>query len=397
MSKQDFAVLRDNPDLHYLDSAATALVPDVVVDAINSYYKEFPANIHRGLYDMSERATKAYEHARETVASFVGASSSEISFTSGTTAGINMLARSLESRVEKGDNIVVSIFEHHANFVPWQQLCARKGAEFRVIGLDMDASALIDERTKVVAVSMMSNVTGQKLPVEKWIAQGKAVGAFVVLDAAQAVVHGVVDVKKLGCDALVFSGHKLYGPTGVGVMYLSSSRSVSPQRPASSLRRQGSRPYQLQPSVYGGGMIRFVAIKETIWADAPARFEAGTPPIAQTLGLAAAIKWFQNQDLSEEKEVAAYLHEQLTVHTKLLQDEVTPVQSFTIDGIHPHDVAQVLADNGVAVRAGHHCAEPLTDALGQKASVRVSVGLYTYKEDIDTLIEGVKKAKQIFL
>lgn len=381
MYKKDFSILGNNPGFHYLDTAASALVPDVVIDAVNTYYKTYPVNVHRGLYDLSEKATIAFEEARRTVSRFIGADATEISFSGGTTAGLNMVAYALESRVKRGDNIVVSLFEHHANLIPWQQLCKRTGAELRVIGFDVDASKLIDTKSRVLACSMMSNVTGEQLPIAQWVHLAKSVGAVTVIDAAQAVVHGPLNVREIGCDVLAFSGHKLYGPTGVGVVYV-------------------AKHIDLPPSIFGGHMVQTVSEQEATWAETPARYEAGTPPIAGVIGLAAAARYLQSIGWSKivehESNIAHYAHEMVGQVATVLSKKGSPVLAFSVEGVHAHDVAQVLGDHGIAIRAGMHCAEPFVAALGYQAVARASIGIYTTKETIDALVAGIRKVKELF-
>ncbi|MBH41409.1 MAG: cysteine desulfurase [Candidatus Magasanikbacteria bacterium] len=396
--KQQFSIFSTNPDLVYIDNAATALVPDTVVKAIATYYTEYPANIHRGLYDISTKATRAYESSRKKVADFIGAKSDEIIFTSGTTFGCNMIAQSLKSRLTSVDNIVITRYEHHANLLPWQKIAQEIGCELRIIDiikdgedaytLDMQsAQSCIDSNTKVVSIAYVSHVLGTITPVNDIIALAKTVGAISIVDAAQAVSHMPINVKDLDCDFLVFSGHKMYGPTGIGVVYGKKERLSS-----------------IEPYLLGGGMVKEVTDVSGIWKEAPEKFEAGTPPIASVIGLASAIDFIRGigwENLqTHEKEITMYAHEKL----KEVVDIIGPIDlekrigvfSFTILGIHPHDIAEVVNRDMVAIRAGHHCAIPLMTYLGVPGAARVSFAAYNTKEDIDILIGAIKKVKVLF-
>ncbi|HAZ29117.1 MAG TPA: cysteine desulfurase [Candidatus Magasanikbacteria bacterium] len=394
ISRQQFPIFRNHPNLVYLDTAASALVPDSVIAKMNEYYEEYSVNIHRGLYDLSIRASREYDAARGTVADFIHAKPEEIVFTSGATHGLNFLASVLADTMSEGDNIVLTRLEHHANLLPWQRLAKQKKTELRFIELTNDysldcdsAQKLIDERTKIVSVTMMSNALGTVVPVEKIVAMAKQVGATTIIDAAQGVAHRAIDVKNIDCDFLVFSGHKIYGPTGVGVLYGRREMLAS-----------------LEPFFVGGDMVRIASYTDAAWTDAPQKFEAGTPPIAEVIGLGAAILFMQTIGFE-------YIQQQehdLCVYAKnILEKEVTligpkehinrsGVFSFVIDGIHPHDVADILGSKHIAVRAGHHCAMPLMEHLGLVGTARASFGVYTTKEDIDRLAEGIQEVKRIF-
>jgi cysteine desulfurase/selenocysteine lyase len=399
----DFPIFTQQPGNQpfvYLDSAATSLKPQPVIQAVEEYYQSYSANIHRGIYGLSERATLAFESARSTVAQFIGtASQQEIVFTKGTTEGINLLATSL-SRTDnlQGFSVVVTSLEHHANFVPWQQLAKQEDMHFSVVAAPLDGvltPALIAEsvkpETKVVAFTAVSNVLGTIQPVSDIVAAVKAKSSdcLVVVDAAQAIPHLAIDVEKWGADAIVFSGHKLFGPTGVGVLWARLNL----------LER-------LSPYQYGGGMIRSVTESATSFAELPDKFEAGTPPIAEAIGLQTAIKY-----LSQLGYPAIRAHEQQLLEYALLEFAKRPwirvygtldptlrtaVIAFTVEGVHAHDVAQILADQGICVRAGHHCAMPLHTQLGISASVRLSFSVYNSQTDIDQLCEALEKVRKVF-
>ncbi len=396
--KQQFSIFSTNPDLVYIDNAATALVPDTVVHAITAYYTEYPANIHRGLYDISTKATLAYESARKTVAEFIGAKSDEIIFTSGTTFGCNMLAQSLKSRLTPADNIVITRYEHHANLLPWQKIAQETGCELRVIDmikdgeevytLDMQsAQSCIDSNTKIVSISYVSHVLGTITPVKDIIALAKAVDAVSIVDAAQAVSHMSINVTDLDCDFLVFSGHKMYGPTGIGVVYGKKEELSS-----------------IEPYLLGGGMVKEVTDVSGTWKEAPEKFEAGTPAIASAIGLASAIDFIRGigwENIQKhEKEITIYAYEKLKEVVDIIgsadMEKRIGVFSFVIPGIHPHDIAEVVNRDAVAIRAGHHCAMPLMTYLDVPGTARVSFGVYNTKEDIDILIGAIKKAKALF-
>lgn len=390
--RAQFPLLANQPDLVYLDSAATTLKPQAVLQAMDQYYQTVGANVHRGLYDLSEAATMQYEAARTTVANFIKAKPSEIIFTSGTTGSLNLAARLLEQKITAGDEIVLTRLEHHANLIPWQQMAARTGAILKFIEIDAEyhldwesARKIITPKTKIVAFTAGSNVTGTIIMPWSFITLIKQVGAYTVVDAAQYSAHREIDVKAWNADFVAFSGHKLYGPTGIGVLYGKAELLA-----------------ELEPVNFGGDMIREVTYEKSTWADAPAKFEPGTPPIAEAIGLAAAITIIESigwgKIYEHEQELINYT---LTKLTNLVQiigpsgDKRLPVFSFTLGDVHPHDVAEILNREHVAVRAGHHCAQPLMNYLGIPGTTRASFGLYTTKEDIDALVDGVVKAKAI--
>lgn len=399
MSKIDFPILQQQiagKNLIYLDSAASAQKPQSVLDAILHYYRHDHANVHRGVHTLSERASFAYEAARQTVQAFLNAASpNEIIFTRGTTESLNLIAECFAVlNLKAGDEIVISALEHHANIVPWQRACEKTGACLRVIplsangGLDLNAYIhLLNERTRLVALTHVSHVLGAINPVKEMIAIASQTQIPVLLDGAQAVAHLPVNVKDLNCDFYAFSSHKLYGPTGIGILY------------AKKKWLEKMPPYQS-----GGGMIRRVSFEKTEYAEFPAKFEAGTPHIAGAVGLAAAINYLNrvgfNQIQQHEQQLTQYALERLQEIPELkLLPAPSPrvgVISFSMARAHAHDIATILDGDGIAVRAGHHCAMPLMEILGETATVRVSVGIYNERSDIDCLIESLKKVLKIF-
>jgi cysteine desulfurase/selenocysteine lyase len=382
----------DGRPVHYLDNGASAQTPQAVLDAVHTYETSGRSNVLRGLHVLAERATEAYENARAEVATFLGVEPMEIVFTGGCTAAINLVAYSYGSLLKPGDRILLSELEHHSNIVPWQLLRARSGIEIDALPvtvdgrIDLDAlPRLLTPRTKLISVAHVSNVTGAVVQVQALVAAAKQVGAKVMLDGAQRAPHGPIDLPSLGVDFYVFAGHKAYGPNGIGVLW--------------------AKPELLEamPPFHGGGsMIGRVTFAETTWAPPPRRFEAGTPPIGPAIGLGAATKWMRGLDW-----VGGHAHEMGLVQrvmdglqeidgTQLigpasLQNRY-PVVSFTLDGVHPHDVAQVLDGYGVAVRAGHHCAQPLMDRFDIAGTTRVSIAPYNDNTDVDALLTGVRHA-----
>ena len=378
--------------LIYLDSAATAQKPRCVVERMSELLLNDNANIHRGVHLLSEEMTSKYEEAREVVRQFVGAESrEEIIFTSGATMSLNMVALSYcDKFLHEGDNVVVSHIEHHSNIVPWQLAAERKGAELRVIPVDDEGAleletldSLIDERTKVVAVTQASNTLGTRPDLAKIIAKAHSVGAVAVVDGCQGVVHGGVDVKGLDCDFYAFSGHKLYGPTGIGVLY--GKRELLDKMP---------------PYMGGGDMVDKVTFAKTTYAPLPLKFEAGTANFIGAVGLAEAIKFLQAFPADEierhEKELLDYATEQLLQIEGLRIYGTTecksPIISFNVEGCNHYDIGMILDKMGVAVRTGHHCAEPVMARYGTNGVVRASIALYTNKTDIDNLVAAVKRA-----
>jgi len=394
--RQDFPILRQpihGRRLAYLDNASTTQKPRAVIERLASFYAEENANVHRGVHWLSERSTAAYEQARATVAGFLNAAApEEIVFVRGTTEAINLVAATWgRAHVGRGDEIVISAMAHHSNIVPWQILCEATGARLRVIPvtdageLDLDAyRTLLTDRTRIIAVEHISNVLGTVNPIAAMVRLAHERGIPVLVDGAQAVAHAAIDVQALGCDFYAFSGHKVYGPTGIGVLYGTSALLAS------------MPPYQA-----GGDMIRTVTFERTVYDDPPARFEAGTPHIAGAIGLAAAIDYLTGIGFDP---IASYEHELLTYATAALSraggvriigtaPDKAAVLSFVLEGVHPHDVATILDREGVAVRSGHHCCQPLMDRLGVPATTRASLALYNTHDDIDALAAALQTVR----
>jgi len=409
--RKDFPILdrtvRGGRPLVYLDSANTSQKPRQVIDTLTEFYERHNANIHRATHELGEEATEAYEGARITVARFIGtADETEVVFTKNVSEAINMVAYSIGNatagsgsgrlRLAEGDEIVITEMEHHSNIVPWQLLCQRTGARLRWFGVTQDgrldlstADELINSKTRLVALTQQSNVLGTINPVPQVISRARAVGALVLVDAAQSVPHGLMDVGTLGADFVGFTGHKMCGPTGIGVLW--ARRELLEEMP---------------PFLGGGEMIESVWMDHSTYAPPPQKFEAGTMPIAQAVGLGAAVDY-----LSEVGLEAVRAHEQdLLRHALTTLAEIDGLRilgpteaidrggaiSFTLDGLHPHDVSQVLDDRGVAVRAGHHCAWPLHRALGVQASTRASLYLYNTRDEVNALADGIRQAQQFF-
>ena len=398
--RADFPILsqttRSGHPLAYLDNAATTQKPRQVIEAVTRFYTSGNANIHRGVYELSERATAAFEGARERVARFIGAASpAEIVFTRSATEAINLVAQSWgRSSLRPGDEVLVTAMEHHSNLVPWQLVCEQTGARLRAVPitargeLDLEAAErLLGDRTKLLAIGHVSNALGTVNPVRALAARAHGRGALVLVDGAQSAAHLRIDVADLGCDFFAFSGHKVYGPTGVGVLY--GRADVLAAMP----------PWQ-----GGGDMIEQVTLEGSTWAAPPARFEAGTPPIAAVLGLATALDYFEAVGLDR---IAAWEEELLRLATERVGEirgvrlvgtarEKVAVLSFMLDGVHPHDVGTILDDEGVAVRAGHHCAQPVMTSLGIPATVRASFAFYNTVQEIEALARGVARAAEVF-
>lgn len=397
--RKDFPILdqivNDEP-LVYLDNAATTQKPKAVLEAVNRYYQEDNANVHRGVHTLAERATASYEAARETVRRFINASSTkEVLFTRGTTTGLNWIGRFAEEILEEGDEVLISIMEHHSNILPWQEACRKAGAKLVYVylkdgGLDLeDFRKKLTDRTKFVSIAHASNVLGVINPVQEIAQLAHEKGAIVVVDGAQSVPHMKIDVQKLDADFFVFSGHKMAGPTGIGVLY-------------------GKEQYlnQMSPVEFGGEMIDFVYEQSATWKELPWKFEAGTPNMAGAIGLAAAIDYLEaiGMDAIErhEQDLIAYVFPKLQAIEGLKiygsQDlaKRSGVISFNLGDLHPHDLATALDYEGVAVRAGHHCAQPLIQYLEVPATARASFYLYNTKEDCDKLVEALIKTKEFF-
>ncbi len=401
-ARADFPVLnrplRPGVPLSYLDSAATALKPRVVIDAVVGYLSDYPANVHRAVHALGEQATEAFEGARAAVATFLNAADpAEVVFTRGTTESINLVARSWsEAFLKPGDAVLLTELEHHANLVPWQMAARRHGLELRFLPITDDGrlelgaldGLLADGRVRLVGVTALSNVLGTVVPLEPIIARAHAAGAVVLVDAAQSVVHGRVDVRALGADFVAFSGHKLGGPTGVGVLWARA------------------RHLEAMPPFLGGGsMVQGVTLQTAEWNDVPYKFEAGTPPIAEVIGLGAAVAYVSQFDSAA---VAAHERGLIERAHRLLGalDGVTllgpapehkgGIVAFTAGAVHPHDLASILDRHGVAIRAGQHCAAPLHDRLGVSSSARASFWLYNDESDVDRLATAVAEALAIF-
>jgi cysteine desulfurase/selenocysteine lyase len=382
--------------LVYLDSAATAQTPEPVLAEMDRIYRHSNANIHRGVYPLAQEATDAFEGARRVVADWLGASEKETIFTKNVTEAINLVAYSWGRRnVRAGDRVLITQMEHHSNIVPWQLLCAEVGAELRYVPVtsdfQLDPEVLDSELAagpKLLAITHISNVLGTVNPLEDIIRRAHAAGALVLVDGAQAAPHLRVDVRALGADFYGFTGHKVYGPTGVGVLY--ARRELLEEMP---------------PFLAGGDMISSVDFQESRWNALPWKFEAGTSPYVEAAGLGAAIRWLSGLGLeavgAHEMEVVRYALERLSevegvsIIGPVTEPRGTPI-SFAVDGVHPHDVAEILARDGVCVRAGHHCAQPLMRVLGVHATSRASIGVHNTTADIDRLIEGLAEVKRIF-
>lgn len=395
--RADFPILSQKVNgkpLVYFDNGATSQKPQVVIDAISIYYSEINANIHRGVHTLSQLATDAYEASRNTIQNHLNAKHNyEIIFTSGTTFGINLVANGFASLLKSGDEVMVSALEHHSNIVPWQFLCERTGAKLVVIPMNekgelilSEYDNLLSEKTKIVAVNHISNALGTVNPIEYIIKKAHGVGAAVLIDGAQATPHLRPDVQALDCDFYVFSGHKVCGPTGVGILY-------------------GKEEWlrKLPPYQGGGEMIAEVTFEKTTYADLPHKFEAGTPNIEGGIVLGTAIDYMNAIGFEN---IAAYEHELLLYGTKRLQEieglkifgtsqNKTSVISFTIEGIHPYDIGTIIDKLGIAVRTGHHCAQPIMNFFNIPGTIRASFAFYNTKEEIDIFVEAVKKAQMM--
>lgn len=397
--RADFPILQEQVNgkpLVYLDNAATSQKPNQVIETLDKYYREYNSNIHRGVHTLSETATAVYETAREKVKSFVNANSTkEIIFVRGATEAINLVAQSFgRDSLGPEDEIIITELEHHSNIVPWQLLCEQTGAKLHYIPIN-DAGELIleeyekllNKKTSIVAVGHISNALGTINPIKDIIDKAHAVGAKVLVDGAQAVPHTKVDVQQLGCDFYVFSGHKLFGPTGIGVLY--GREALLDSMP----------PYQ-----GGGDMIQTVSMTKSTFNALPHKFEAGTPHIAGVIGLGAAIDYVNELDLDVtaqyENELLDYANEQAAQIANLLfvgtAKNKTSILSFTLDRIHPHDIGTILDGEGVAIRAGHHCAMPVMERFGIPATARASFAFYNTREEVDALIQAIDKCINVF-
>jgi len=394
--KQQFPIFLAHPQWVYLDSGVSTQKPAVVIEALTRFYSDHYANIHRGVYTQSQEATELFDGVRAKLASFIGApSSSTMQFVRGTTEGINLVAYGLETIVKPNQTIVVSEMEHHSNFLPWLRLSQKTGAALKVISItdsgelnNDDIEVYINESTAVVALTHVSNVLGTINPIQSIIEKAKKVGAFTLIDAAQSVAHTPVNITQLGCDAFVFSAHKMYGPTGIGALFLTPEW------------QQKLPPYQL-----GGGMIDSVTLSSATWTKAPYKFEAGTPAIAEAIGFGAAIDWILDQSIEA---IAQHEHSLLTYATEQIKAQFPSIKiigespqkagviSFVWDITHPHDLGTVLDSLNIAIRAGHHCAQPLMRRFKVPATARASFGVYNTPDDVNALLEGLKKVEEIF-
>ncbi|MEQ1484505.1 cysteine desulfurase [Methyloglobulus sp.] len=397
--RADFPILQEkirNKSLVYLDNAASCQKPNAVIDSISEFYRRDYANIHRGVHTLSVRATDKFESAREKVRSFINATSTkEIIFVRGATEAVNLIAQTFgKANIKAGDEIVITAMEHHSNIVPWQMLCEETGAVLKVAPMNVQGEliypefeALLNAKTKLVAVVQMSNALGTINPVKKMIAAAHSKNIPVMLDGAQAIPHIPVDVQDLDCDFYVFSGHKLYGPSGIGVMY--GKKALLEAMP----------PYQ-----GGGDMIKTVSFEGSTYAGLPHKFEAGTPGIADVVGLGAAIDYLNEIGMANiaayEAELLAYATQQAKQIKSLKiigeAEDKGAILSFVLDKIHPHDIGTMLDSLGIAIRAGHHCAMPVMDFYGVPATARASFAMYNTKEEIDVLMQGIESLIEVF-
>lgn len=396
--KKNFPIFRYHPDLVYLDSAAMSLKPQSVIDKITEYYTQYSANIHRGIYALSEKATQEYEDTRKITADFIGANNpSEIIFTRNATESLNLIAYGLGRQiVTKNDEIVTTVMEHHSNFVPWQMLAFETGAVFKVIDIEdngelkINLDHIITKKTKIFAFTYVSNVLGTINPAKEIIQTAKKINPsiVVIIDGTKAIPHMKINVQDLGCDFFVFSAHKMCGPTGVGILW-------------------GKIKYlnSMYPFNYGGGMIKEVCVEQTVFKDAPDKFEAGTPDIAGVIAFKSAIKYIlkigidkiqKHQEaitLYALKRLKEEFNNEITIYGSQAPPHLSGIISFNFKNYHPHDVAQILDEDTIAIRAGHHCAMPLHKRLGITATARASFYIYNDEEDVDQLITGLKKVK----
>ena len=399
MIKDDFPILSqqiNNKPLIYLDNASTTQKPNLVIEKIENYYKNTNSNIHRGVHHLSQKATDEYENSREKVHKFIGSNSSkEIVFVRGTTEAINLVANShVKPLLSKGDNVIISQMEHHANIVPWQMITKEKESEIRIIPINENGeliieklNELIDKRTRFISVNHVSNTLGTINPVEKLVEIAHENNIQIMIDGAQAVQHMKVNVSEMNADFYCFSGHKMYGPTGIGVLYGKQENLESMQ------------PYQ-----GGGDMIKSVTFEKTIYNDIPNRFEAGTPNIVGVIGLGKAIDFIENITIEEieklEMELLNYATDKISAIEKVRiignSNKKASVISFVIEDIHPHDIGTIMDKLGIAIRAGHHCTQPIMDFYEIPATARASFAIYNTKEDVDKLVEAIEKTKEVF-
>ena len=394
--KADFPIFKSHPDLVYLDNAATTHKPTSVIRGIKNFYEHDNANIHRGIYDLAAVTTQKYESVRQKVADFIGAPSPQnIVYTYGTTSGINLVAQSFVApKLNPGDEILISQMEHHANLIPWQMLCQQKKAILKVIPIFEDGTinkaaftGLLSKRTKILAIAHISNTLGTINPIEEMIEMAHELNIPVLIDGAQSLVHHQVDVQKMDADFFVFSGHKIFGPTGVGILYAKSE----------FMKR-------MDPVLYGGDIIKKVTFEQTEFLPPPQRFEAGTTNIAGVIGLGHAIDYLNSIDRQKTKEYLSHLR--VYAENKLQEinglsvvgstENVGPVLSFTLAGIHPHDIASILGMEKIAIRAGNHCTQPLMDFLKLPGTVRASFSIYNLPQDIDRMANALLSIRKFF-
>lgn len=390
-----FSISHDGKLLVYLDNAASTQKPLVVIERLQRYYSYENSNIHRGIYHLAHRATQQYEEARKKTASFINADSEEVVFCRGTTEAINMVAQGIRHRLGPEDEILVTAMEHHANYVPWQTLCKQTGAGFRAVPVNADGTldlsklrAMLNNKTRVLAISHISNTLGTINPISEIVQMAHKHQALVLVDAAQSIAFDQVDVKDLDCDFLAFSGHKAFGPMGIGVLYGKIDHLAD-----------------LQPYQQGGAMILSVTEEDSTFKPPPHGLEAGTPPVAEVIALGTALDFIKQLDLSLIKDhsqsILQYAKDRLAsfqgIEQKGPPTGTSSILSFLIDDIHPHDIATILGEAGVAVRAGHHCTQPLMQALGINSTVRVSFSIYNDRDDVDHLVDALKTVKKIML
>ncbi len=392
--KKDFTLFNDNPKLVYLDSAASSLKPDVVINKVDNYNRNIGVNVHRGVYNLSYQATDLYETARTNVSKFINSKFNEVVFTRGCSSALNLVALSYgENNIVENDEIIVSELEHHSNLIPWQKLCERKNAKLVYIPLTKEGKITIsnfkkvlNENTKIVALNHVSNVMGYETPIKEIITLAHDKNAIVVVDGAQATPHMNVDVKELDCDFYAFSGHKMCAPTGIGVLY-----------------GKYNLLKDMEPIEYGGDMADIVTKDSTTYKDAPYKFEAGTPIIAGAIGLGEACNYLKNIGLDNIKKHEIELANSCLDKIKDIkgvtvynQNSNSGIITFNIDGVHPHDAASVFDKNNVCLRAGHHCAQPITTFLKQLSTLRISFYFYNTKEDVEIFIDSVKEVVEFF-
>lgn len=389
----DFPVIKNNPDLVYLDSGASSLKLQSVIDKMNEYYTKYGVNVHRGVYQLSYIASDEYEETREVVAKFLNAKTKEIVFTSGATSALNLVARSLSENINEGDEIITSVLEHHSSVMPYQEICKIKGAKLIYVPLDEKGNLTVEnfkkvltDKTKVVALTLMSNVLGNTTPIKEITKLAHEKNAIVVADGAQAVPHMKIDVKDLDVDYLAFSAHKMLGPTGLGVLYGKYKELNS-----------------LNPIEFGGDMNDNVELYDSTFKEAPYKFEAGTPKIAEVIAFKEAIKYLEKQDLNKiyehDYELTQYAINKLKAIDGVevyATESSCGIVSFNIKGIHPHDASTIFDEKGIALRAGHHCAQLITKWLGVTGTLRASIYLYNDYSDIDKLIEATTVACEYF-